>query len=109
MSEETRDTQRSLREMEQSSATAAGVRYQEEAAKQVGSTSPKVRPALEQTVASRHPQERWFASWFGGSNYALGGDEDVEVFPSLAAAIMAFEDRGKHGYAWRSHFEYINQ
>jgi hypothetical protein len=51
-----------------------------------------------------------YAMWFGGTGYAHGDlVEDLESFPSLAAAKAALVERRDRGYGFMQDFEFVNQ
>ena len=51
-----------------------------------------------------------FARWFGGSGYSHGDPvDDLEVFPSMAAAVAALRERRDQGYSFRCSFEFANR
>lgn len=51
-----------------------------------------------------------YALWFGGSGYSAGDMvEDLESFPSLAAAKAALSERRDRGYTFRQDFEFVNR
>jgi len=51
-----------------------------------------------------------YALWFGGVGYAPGDMvEDLESFPSLAAAKAALSERYARGYSFRQDFEFVNR
>lgn len=49
---------------------------------------------------------RVFGIWHGGSSYAHGGSDDVEMFTSMSDAMNEFRNRAEHG---RGTFAYVNR
>lgn len=51
-----------------------------------------------------------YALWFGGSGYAPGDMvQDLESFPSLAAAKAALVNRERYGCSFRQGFQFVNR
>lgn len=50
-----------------------------------------------------------WAVWYGGSSYVSSGDEGKELFPSIRAAVEAFDSRDKYGYGWKQTFVYADR